>query len=273
MLAMAWDGHSEARAYALAGHPHPRPLWMSAAGIAAALLLHAVLLSVFTLGTSAGKRPQHPGDMSSAIPVERDDGRLVSVLFYFDPRTLASEQGMSLPRTASRPLRSSELLKPRLIRLASLPGKLSDGQSAESQSQEATAATPVDGAERALLFGRYVNQITARIERAWVRPQSTPSGTPLWPSTTSGSSPSKGGKRFECRVQIVQSRAGEVLEVTLLDCDSSPEWQLSLVKAINAASPLPAPPSGAVFARMLVMNFSSAGGSSDSASPAAATPE
>jgi hypothetical protein len=52
---------------------------------------------------------------------------------------------------------------------------------------------------------------------------------------------------------------GEVLEVTLLECDSSPEWQQSLVNAIDAASPLPAPPNQSVFARSLVLNFTSAG--------------
>lgn len=246
---------------------------MSAAGLAAAALLHALLLSALTLGSSAGRRPERTGDSSSAMPVDSGEGRLLSVIFYLDPRTLSSDQSMSLPRNTLRPLRTSELLKPRLIRLASLPSELSQGQGEESTREDATAAASVDGAERALLFGRYLNQITARIESAWVRPQTTPSGTPLWAPNLSGASAPKGDKRFECRVQIVQSRAGEVLEVTLLDCDSSSEWQLSLVKAINAASPLPAPPSGAVFARMLVMNFSSAGGSADSASPVSATPE
>lgn len=91
-----------------------------------------------------------------------------------------------------------------------------------------------------MLFGRYVNQIAQRINRAWVRPGID------------------GSQAFKCRAQIVQSRAGTVLEVTLVSCDSSPDWQQSLVNAIQAASPLPAPASTSVFTRSLVLDFTSA---------------
>jgi hypothetical protein len=50
----------------------------------------------------------------------------------------------------------------------------------KSESLKATATTAVDGAERAMLFGRYINQIVARVDRAWVLPQSGPNGASHW---------------------------------------------------------------------------------------------
>src|SRR6185312_8195474 len=52
--------------------------------------------------------------------------------------------------------------------------------------------------ENALLFGRYLGQVTARIERAWLRPR-TPVGT----------------SSFECLVQVEQDRDRSVKEITL----------------------------------------------------------
>ena len=88
------------------------------------------------------------------------------------------------------------------------------------------------------MYGRYVGQIQARIDRAWLRPRSA-IGAPL----------------FQCQVQIDQDDAGRVGEVTLLQCNGNTPWQLSLVHAIEAASPLPAPPDPAVFARHILLQF------------------
>jgi hypothetical protein len=88
------------------------------------------------------------------------------------------------------------------------------------------------------ISGRYVGQIQARIERAWLRPR-TAIGAPI----------------FQCQVQVDQDSAGRVGEVTLLECNGDDRWQMSLVHAITAASPLPAPPDPAVFARHVVLEF------------------
>ncbi len=88
------------------------------------------------------------------------------------------------------------------------------------------------------LYGRYVGQIHARIDRAWRRPR-TAIGAPL----------------FQCQVQIDQDRLGRVGDVTLVQCNGDARWQVSLVRAIVAASPLPAPPSRAVFARHVLLEF------------------
>ena len=89
-----------------------------------------------------------------------------------------------------------------------------------------------------MLFGRYIGQITARIERAWMRPR-TAIGSPL----------------FACQVQIIQNH-GAVVEVTLQRCNGDSRWQMSLVRAIQTASPLPAPPDPALYESRLILDFS-----------------
>lgn len=88
------------------------------------------------------------------------------------------------------------------------------------------------------MYGRYMGQIQARIDRAWLRPR-TAIGAPI----------------FQCQAQIDQDRQGALTEVTLLECNGDTRWQLSLVRAIQAASPLPAPPAQAVFAHHILLEF------------------
>ncbi len=64
-----------------------------------------------------------------------------------------------------------------------------------------------------------------------------------------------GAPTFSCRVRIDQDRAGNVLDITLERCNGDARWQLSLVRAIELASPLPAPPDPAVFAPIVHMSF------------------
>lgn len=112
--------------------------------------------------------------------------------------------------------------------LTSLPVDASDSGNA-----------PTDGeAGYGEKYGRYLNQIRARIDRAWERPRSA-IGAPL----------------FQCQVQVDQDGTGEVQEVTLLDCNGGAKWQMSLVHAIQAASPLPAPSDAAVFVHHVLLQF------------------
>jgi len=46
-------------------------------------------------------------------------------------------------------------------------------------------------------------------------------------------------------------------EVTLERCTEDPRWQMSLVKAIQGASPFPAPPDPAVFSNLITLEFDS----------------
>jgi hypothetical protein len=109
-------------------------------------------------------------------------------------------------------------------------------------NQAALRPAIADPAMHALLFGRYVGQISARIERAWLRPR-----TPV------------ADNAFACRVQIKQDRQGNVEETTLQRCNGDMRWQMSLVEAIQSASPLPAPPDPDVFANALILQFKSKG--------------
>ncbi|HWF98768.1 MAG TPA: TonB C-terminal domain-containing protein [Steroidobacteraceae bacterium] len=91
------------------------------------------------------------------------------------------------------------------------------------------------------LSGRYGGQIQARIERAWQRPRD-PIDAPF----------------FRCRVEIDQDRTGRVTEVALMECNGDSRWRLSLVQAIQAASPLPAPPIAAMLAQKALLEFRAA---------------
>jgi hypothetical protein len=60
---------------------------------------------------------------------------------------------------------------------------------------------------------------------------------------------------FACRIQIQQNERGEVGEVTLQKCSEAIPWQLSLVRAIESASPLPAPPDPRIFTKAFELAF------------------
>jgi hypothetical protein len=117
-----------------------------------------------------------------------------------------------------------------------------------------------DPAARAGMFGRYAGQIDARIERAWRRPRSpiNPDTNKLRDSDLRNLGDATADQSFKCQVQIIQDRRGSVQEVQMLNCNGSVVWQQSLVAAILAASPLPAPPNPNVFTHALTMTFTAA---------------
>jgi hypothetical protein len=99
-----------------------------------------------------------------------------------------------------------------------------------------------DQAQHALLYGRYLGQVQARIERAWMRPRT-----------------GIGAQRFSCRARIEQDRQGDVVGINLSGCNGGERWQQSLVGAIRTASPLPPPPDPSVYADRLSLTFASEG--------------
>jgi hypothetical protein len=111
----------------------------------------------------------------------------------------------------------------------------------ETGSPEEDSFEPaIDRETRAELYGRYLGQVQARIERAWWRPRS-PIDSEL----------------FDCDLQVLQDTRGRVLEVTLQRCNGDLLWQMSLVRAVERASPLPAPPDPKVFTSSLRLSFTS----------------
>jgi hypothetical protein len=146
-------------------------------------------------------------------------------------------------------------LKPSLtdVRLEVLnPEPLPITADPDAGTPSSTVADPGDPALHALMFGRYQGQISARIERAWIRPR-----TPVDESRNRAraSDNDEHDSPFICQVQIRQDPHGNVEEVLLLHCNGTEAWRHSLVVAINQSSPLPAPPIPAVFARHLTMTF------------------
>ena len=92
------------------------------------------------------------------------------------------------------------------------------------------------GAENAGLLGRYVGELQARIERAWIRP----------PSAVHG---------LHCVVHVSQIPGGTVTNVKIADCNADSAVQQSITLAVYRASPLPAPPDASLFERNLTLIF------------------
>jgi hypothetical protein len=110
----------------------------------------------------------------------------------------------------------------------------------QDQNPEGSADPQADEGAGGKLYGLYVGQISARIDRAWHRPRS-PIGAPI----------------FACRAKVVQDSSGNVLELAFENCNGDARWQRSLANAIKSASPLPAPPDPSVFRKTLHLVFRS----------------
>jgi colicin import membrane protein len=80
------------------------------------------------------------------------------------------------------------------------------------------------------------SQITARIQRAWLRPPSARPG-------------------IECVLYVTQVPGGEVTNVRIGTCNGDPAVRESIAAAAYRASPLPPPPDPALFERSLVITF------------------
>jgi hypothetical protein len=199
-------------------------------------MLHVVLLAPVLWGATGHVKP-HP-DNQGGGPSASNDHDSMMVTFIDEPNEAASKQGRPPEATASLLAAPDTLLVPIVVPEMPAPSVVA---LSDSDADEDTAIRPNSGDPgRAVMFGRYVGQVSARIERAWMRPR-----TPI----ESG--------RFTCTAQIVQDKTGMVQEVELRNCNGDGRWQLSLARAIQSASPLPAPSNPSVFAKTLTLEFSS----------------
>jgi colicin import membrane protein len=80
------------------------------------------------------------------------------------------------------------------------------------------------------------SQITARIQRAWLKPPSARPG-------------------IECVLNVTQVPGGEVTNVRIGTCNGDQAVRESIEAAVYRASPLPPPPDPALFERNLVITF------------------
>lgn len=198
------------------------------------LLVESVLLSE----GGRHRQPQHKEGLG-ANAISSETEALATMILIEVP-----DAGSSNPEPLEPVASHGKVLQNLRLTIVSPEPTLDLSLEAQSEADKSKEATPEDAAgdrqARAELFGRYLAQIQARVERAWLRPRA-----------------SIGAEMFECRVRIQQSSSHEVLEVTLELCNGDVSWQRSLVNAIERASPLPTPPDPKVFAESLQLAFQS----------------
>jgi hypothetical protein len=227
----------------------------STIGIAGTLLLHTIALPSLILGVGSHKphpiAPDGIGAQRAASPVPPAESLVLITLSNNAKPDADPLGGAAALQIQFEKVRVSVPTPPP----PSLSFEIADDLPADAPAATVDAG---DSAERALMFGRYTGQISARIERAWMRPRSPVSGSaPNGSSVAAAESKSAANdeQTFRCTVQIRQDAHGNVQEVLLLTCNGTEEWRHSLVVAINQASPLPAPPTPKVFTRALMMRF------------------
>ena len=207
----------------------------AALGASVSLLLHALLVAsvLWEAGAPHAQQPD-PRLNGSARAQGAEEPTMQWIVLAMDPGSTAAVQPNVPPEL--NPVAPVSLQAELAHVAAELDADLVDNATAGTSSSAVDSAS--DGAALVAMAGRYIGQINARIERAWMRPRT-----------------SIGAPTFSCRVRIDQDRAGNVLEITLERCNGDARWQLSLVRAIESASPLPAPPDPAVFAPIVHMSF------------------
>lgn len=221
------------------GDKKTRPVIVSSAGGLLSLALHLLLMTPVLIGLGTSTKSLHVDSSEIGRPAEDDSpSSSMTVSFIDDPDggSGAESDPPSDGRTASPPLSSVPFPTP--APSYNLPSVQEDTDQAQTHPSEAGQSDP----GRQLLFGRYMGQITARIERAWMRPR-----TPIDDAAF-----------FACRVRVTQDRNGVVQEIELVRCNGTHRWQTSLVQAIQSASPLPAPPDADVFRPEVMLDLQSA---------------
>ena len=99
------------------------------------------------------------------------------------------------------------------------------------EEEERATAARTSGA-----LASWQSQITARIQRAWLRPPSARQGT-------------------ECVLYVTQVPGGEVTSVRIGTCNGDQAVRASIEAAVYRASPLPPPSDPTLFERSLVITF------------------
>lgn len=213
------------------------PRWPSrTGGVVLTALVHLLISSPFVLGTAAHKQRTSPDGTGSTAWASR--GEQNEAMLLLDLSAMASNEEMQSPLTSPAESALTEELK--LLLVSSQPSPPPDVtfEEDETESDEANEAAG-DPRGSAVLFGKYVGQVAARIERAWMRPRA----------------PIDSGQ-FDCRAHVTQDRGGNVLAVNLENCSDDPAWRRSLESAILRASPLSAPPEPELFTAALSLDFS-----------------
>jgi hypothetical protein len=215
--------------------------WLSRlVGAVAALAIHALFLQSISLGSLAKKSaPDQTGPGASTVL--SSDGAWMSMVIVHLPgvgEVQMAEKVSSRGEAFTNPV--IQIISPDATPSFEIPEPSMVDESGDA------ATTAGDTAMQSMLFGRYTGQIDARIQRAWRKPR-----TPIDATRAATGEPTI----FRCQARIKQDEFGAVKEVELSGCNGPPDWQLSLVRAIQRSSPLPAPPNPSVFTNVLTMSF------------------
>jgi hypothetical protein len=210
--------------------------WFASAIAALAVAAFHIAIVGSVLLSESGSRARVPRDKGlSANDIAADVEPTATLILIEDPGAGAPENPFE--QVASR---GSVLQNLRLTIISPEPTMELGLDDQNELKNDATSDSTVDRQAGAALFGLYLGQIQARVQRAWLKPR-----IPI------------GAELFECRARVLQSARGEVKEVVLQDCNGDARWQLSLVHAIEQASPFPAPPDPVIFAESLQLAFHS----------------
>lgn len=227
------------------------PQWSSrAVGAIATLLLHAAFFQSLALGSLASKhvsKQEETGPGSTSIL--SSEGTFMTLVIVRVPGTIDEEA-----RVEDIASRGVAVSNPVIQVTSPDPLPLAAFEEAMEEENGEAAHTAGDPAMQSLLFGRYTGQIDARIQRAWQKPRSA-----IDEVVADGGDSDQAVRQemFRCQARIQQDKDGNVTEIELMHCNGSPAWQLSLVRAIQRASPLPAPPHPSVFTTALTLAFES----------------
>lgn len=200
-------------------------------------VIHALLLTPLVMGGMKRKHLPMPDQMGAGASALVSTAQASEAMQLVDLANTASSDEPALEDIASLGI---ELPKAALVIVSpvALPAPVFEE---DLREQGETTQAAGDSQGHAAMFGRYIGQISARVERAWVRPRSD-----------------IGAARFSCQAKIEQDRRGYVQSVELRNCNGDWRWQQSLVSAVEHASPLPSPPVSSVFTNKLVLDFSAA---------------
>lgn len=219
---------------------HKRALSMrvSVIGLLSSLALHALLITPLVLGFSGNTNRPATHAVGIVDKINDQQSPYMTLIFIADLDPAMNTQAGDTINANAR-LAASPPMETVTFSTPSPNFRFQAGDDIDANHETPTDSSQLDPALR-LLFGRYIGQIASRIERAWMRPR-----TPI-------------GSTFECRVQITQDRGGVVQEIELVRCNGNHRWQMSLVHAIQSASPLPAPPDADVYVDRVIVDLQSA---------------
>jgi hypothetical protein len=204
-----------------------------ALGIVGTVLLHALLFASTIFGGPTVAPRVVEGSGAVAQGDTTDDAELNSMILL--DLSLLAQDNTALEMPAPKQLIDDVSLK--LVVDVEEPAYVSFPEADTISDPVLREPTPED----ALIFSRYLSQVSARIYRAWLKPRT-----------------SLRGATFECRIRVEQDRSGNVQSVEIQNCNGDTAWQESLVLAIERASPLSALPSQLSFSAYLDFKFTSA---------------